>query len=96
MLKKNLPFQNYPGLSNARLFTRSNFRSCIDFYKRFSYYTLFVDTGQLFSSLFTPFSHDFVVMRVFHSCVICSRSSTSAWLFSSRSIFSFEFLRRGV
>ena len=54
------------------------------------------DTEQLFSSLFTPFSHDFGGMRVFHSCVICSRSSTSAWLFSSRSIFSFEFLRRGV
>lgn len=35
-------------------FTRSNFRSCIDFINAFLLYP-FVDTGQLFSSLFTPF-----------------------------------------
>lgn len=60
-------------------FTRSNFRSCIDFYKRFFYYTLFADAGQLFSSLFTPFSHDFWgyasdsllcdPQQVFHQCM---------------------------
>ena len=78
MLKKNLPFQNCRGFQMPDFFTRSNFRSCIDFYKRFFYYTLFADTEQLFSSLFTPFSHNFGDMRVFHSCVIRSRSSTSA------------------
>lgn len=60
-------------------FTHSNFRSCIDFYKRFFYYTLFADTGQLFSSLFTPFSHDFGgyasvsllrdLQQIFHQCM---------------------------
>ena len=60
-------------------FTRSNFRSCIDFYKRFFYYTLFADTGQLFffpvHAFFTRFWGYASVsllrdlQQIFHQCM---------------------------
>lgn len=60
------------------LFTRSNFRSCIDFYKRFSYYTLLLIQGNFFfpvHAFFTRFCGYASIsllcdlQQIFHQCM---------------------------